>query len=276
MKTANLVSKTLEQFYSETYEEIRLEVGLGPLEFERNKELIQRFLPAKTGVVADIGGGPGAYAAWMAKAGYEVYLFDPVPKHIEQAAKKAAKYKKHAFKAILGEARRLDLPDASVDVAILHGPLYHLQEKKDRISALQEAYRILKPGGVLLGFAINHTASTLVGLTNGYIHDRAFLDMCKEELVSGVHNAPLNWPGVLPEAYYHRPSQLAAEVKEAGFEHIDTFAVEGLIWMDSKYFENRADEVRRQQHMELLKATENNPEMLSMSPHIMIAGSKQI
>lgn len=274
MKTANLVSKTLEQFYSETYEEIRLEVGLGPLEFERNKELIQRFLPARTGVVADVGGGPGAYAAWLAKAGYDVYLFDPVPKHIEQATKKAAKYKKHPFKAILGEARNLELPDTAVDVVILHGPLYHLQEKSDRIAALREAYRVLKPGGVLLGFAINHTASTLVGLANGHIHDRAFLDMCKEELSSGLHNAPHNWPGILPEAYYHKPSQLAAEVKAAGFDHLDTFAVEGVIWMDSKYFENRADEVRKQQQMELLKATENNPEMLSMSPHMMIAGRR--
>ncbi|ASZ13651.1 class I SAM-dependent methyltransferase [Chitinophaga pendula] len=274
MKRAKLVSETIEQFYSETYEEIRLEVGLGPLEFERNKELIQRFLPAKGGAIADIGGGPGVYAAWMAKLGHEVILFDPVPKHVEQANKRSAKSKKRPFKALLGEARQLDLPDNTTDVAILHGPLYHLQQEEDRIAAIREAQRILKPGGIFLGFAINYTASTLVGLFNGHIYDPAFLQMCREELSSGVHNAPGNWPGILPEAYYHRPPQLTAEVTTTGLSHIDTFAVEGIAWMDSKYFEHRSDPLKNKQLMELLRLTENHPEMLAMSPHMMIAARK--
>ncbi|HVI48729.1 MAG TPA: methyltransferase domain-containing protein [Chitinophaga sp.] len=270
MKRARLVSEPIEQFYTGTYEEIRLEVGLGPLEFERNKDLISRFLPAGKAVIADIGGGPGVYSAWLAKAGHDVYLFDPVPKHIEQANKRSAKQRKYPFKAILGEARHLDMPDASVDVVLLHGPLYHLQERKDRIKALQEARRVLKPGGILLGFAINYTASTLVGLINGHIHDTAFLKMCLEELSAGRHNAPQNWAGILPEAYYHRPSQLAEEITEARLHHIDTFAVEGVIWLDSQYFESKADPVKKQQMLDLLKATENHAEMLAISPHMMI------
>lgn len=274
MNRAKLVSSTIEKFYSETYEEIRLEVGLGPLEFERNKELITRYLPAQSGVVIDVGGGPGAYAAWMAKQGHEVYLIDPVPKHIEQATKRSAKSKKYPFKAILGEARQLDLPDNTADVVILHGPLYHLQHAEERIAAIREAQRILKPGGIFLGFAINYTASTLVGLFNGYLYDPTFLLMCREELSSGIHNAPDNWPGILPEAYYHRPGQLAAEVTATGLSHIDTFAVEGVAWMDSKYFEHRSDPVKNKQLMELLHLTENHNEMLAMSPHMMIAARK--
>ena len=54
-----LISKELEEFYKNAAEEKRLMYGLGPLELERNQELIGRFLPKKGGIVLDIGGGPG-------------------------------------------------------------------------------------------------------------------------------------------------------------------------------------------------------------------------
>ena len=79
-----LINPEIEDFYSQTSEEGRLELGLGPLEFERNKELISRYLPKK-GKVIDVGGGPGVYSEWMAGLGHEVILIDPVEKHIKQA-----------------------------------------------------------------------------------------------------------------------------------------------------------------------------------------------
>jgi hypothetical protein len=45
--------------------------------------------------------------------------------------------------AAVGDARRLDLDDASVDVTLLLGPLYHLPDLGDRLAALTEAARIV-------------------------------------------------------------------------------------------------------------------------------------
>ncbi|WP_423148983.1 class I SAM-dependent methyltransferase [Rubrolithibacter danxiaensis] len=272
MKSPKLISYTIEEFYSQTSEEIRLELGLGPLEFERNKELITRFLPSK-GVIIDVGGGPGAYSEWLAKQGYKVHLVDPVLKHIKQASKRAEKLK-NSFKCILGEARKLDLPDNFADLLILHGPLYHLQNRKDRTDALKEAKRVLKKGGIVLGFSINYTASTLAGLLNGIIHDSSFFEMCKEELISGRHHAPENLPGILPEAYYHRPAELEAEFIESGLEVINIFAVEGMIWLDKNYFETRSDPAKKELIMNLLRMTETDRSLLALSPHMMIAARK--
>jgi len=270
----NLISKEIDVFYSAAAEDKRLSYGLGPLEFERNQELISRYLSAKGAVIADVGGGPGVYAEWLAGLGHTVTLFDPVDKHIQQAKKRAAKLK-DPFKAILGEARHLDLADNTADIVILHGPLYHLQKKDDRVSALKEAHRVVKPKGIVLGFAINHTISTLTGLLNGMIHDPQFYAMCQSELASGIHNPPANWPGILPEAFFHKPQELIGEVLTAGFTHPEIFAVEGMIWLDGKYFETRSNPEKKEAMMNLLRSTEQVVELLSLSPHMMICACKE-
>ncbi len=271
--TNNLISTEIDRFYSGAAEDKRLTFGLGPLEFERNKELIGRFLPAGGAVIIDVGGGPGVYAEWLAEMGHAVHLVDPVGKHIQQAQKRAAKLKK-PFKAILGEARNLDLPDGTADLVILHGPLYHLQLRAERMQALQEANRILKANGILLAFAINHTVSTITGLLNGMIHDAQFYAMCQSELKTGIHNPPANWPGILPEAFFHKPQELIDEVNEAGFNNLKLFAVEGMVWLDSKYFESRSDPRKKEAMMALLRSTEENTELLSLSPHLMVSARK--
>ncbi len=268
-----LVNPEIDKFYSETSEESRLQLGLGPLEFERNKELIQRFLPAKKGVIMDVGGGPGIYSEWLASLGHEVHLVDPVEKHIKQANKRSAKAKK-SFSSSLGEAQHLNKPDDFADVVILHGPLYHLQNRDDRIRAIKEAQRVAKPGGVILGFAINHSVSAITGLLNGGIHVPEIYAMCKEELTTGIHNAPAALPGILPSAYYHQPDQLKQEFEEAGLRYTDTFAVEGMIWLDKDYFVTRGDQHKKENLMQLLRLTESNKNLLALSPHMMIAAKK--
>ncbi len=268
-----LISKELDEFYKNAAEEKRLTYGLGPLELERNQELIGRFLPKKGGTLLDVGGGPGVYSGWLAGLGYKVFLVDPVSKHIQQAQKRSAKLKK-PFKAILGEARSLEFEDQSAGLVVLHGPLYHLQKRTDRLAALKEAYRVLKPGGVLLGFAINHSISTLTGLLNGMIHDGQFYEMCLGELATGMHNAPAAWPGILSEAYFHKPAQLIEEVQEAGFTGAELFAVEGMIWLDNKYFETRTNAAKKEKMMKLLRQTEQDQTLLAFSPHMMVCGRK--
>lgn len=270
---AKLISTAIEDFYTSTSEEGRLQLGLGPLEFERNKELISRYLTKKN-VVVDVGGGPGVYSEWLANLGHEVYLIEPVEKHIKQAQKRSAKAKK-PFKVILGEAQKLELPDNFADIVILHGPLYHLQQQQERINAIGEAKRVLKPGGIALGFAINHSASTITALLNGFIHTPGIFEMCKEELRYGTHTPPQNMPGVLPSAYFHHPDELKRELEMAGLAYLDTLAVEGLIWMDKNYFESRSDAGKKANMMELMQITENDRSLLSLSPHMMIAGKKE-
>ena len=144
------IDPAIESHYDTGYERFRLSPGGRPsLEFVRSMELLERLLPAPPARVLDVGGGPGTYAAPLARCGYRVHLVDPLPLHVEQARQAAGA----AFTAAQGNARELAEPDESQDAVLLFGPLYHLTEAADRRQALAQARRVLAPGGRLLALA---------------------------------------------------------------------------------------------------------------------------
>lgn len=274
MNSKQLISRDIEVFYNKASEETRLNKGMGIFEFERIKTLIEKYVPSHPSKIIDVGGGTGKYSEWLAKKGHEVYLIEPVPKHIQIARDRASKLK-NKYTVQLGEARNLDFPDNFADIVILHGPLYHLQKKEDREKAILEARRVVKRGGIILGFSINYTASTLVGLLQGLIHKNSFFNMCKEELTTGIHNPPDDFPWLLAEAYYHKPNELKDEFLKQDLTYINTYAVEGMVWLDKDYFLNILDMKRRNPLLELIQLTENDTNLLPFSPHMMIAVKKQ-
>lgn len=274
MKNKELVSKNIDYFYNKASEETRLDKGMGVFEFERTKTLISKYLTSPTLTIIDVGGGTGKYAEWLAQQGHQVHLVEPILKHIH-IAKSRSILLKNPFKIHHGEAQTLNFPNRYADLVIVHGPLYHLQSEIDRKSAIIEAKRILKPGGFILGFAINYTASTLVGLMNGLIHKPSFFKMCKAELTTGAHNPPEDFPWLLAEAFYHKPEKLKHEFTEQGLSFINIYAVEGMAWLDQKYFTNMLHPQNKHTLNELICTTETDPYLLPFSPHMMIVVKKE-
>ncbi|WP_143960161.1 class I SAM-dependent methyltransferase [Litoribacter populi] len=275
MNRKQLISRNIEVFYNKASEETRLDKGMGVFEFERVKSLIDKHIPTSVSKIIDIGGGTGKYSEWLAKKGHQVHLVEPVSKHIKMAQNRANKLK-NKFSVHLGESRKLEFPNNFADLIILHGPLYHLQKKEDRDLTICEAKRVLKNNGIILGFAINYTASTLVGLLNGLIHKKPFFEMCKKELTTGIHNPPDDFPWLLAEAYYHKPEQLKDEFLNQELTHLNTYAVEGMAWLDKDYLANMLNEKKQKTLLELIQVTENDSYLLPFSPHMMIAVKKQL
>ena len=270
----HLIDPAITDFYNQSCEDSRLQTGLGPLEFERNKMLISRYLDRLPMDIADIGGGTGHYSAWLSSLGHNVCLIDPVAGHVQKARKKAKG--KNVFSCAIGEARRLPFENASFDLVILHGPLYHLQKLSDRLQAIRETRRILRPGGAALGFAITRAASTLAALNTGLIHDPRIFKMCISTLNSGDHIAPEGLYGILSQAYYHTPDELMEEFACSSFEIKGIHAVEGMAWMDTAFFQSWSDSVKKARLLELIAITEQDSNLLNLSPHMMIAAIAQI
>ena len=209
-------AEDIAAFYNRGLERDRLAIGAGALEFLRTQVLLERYLPAPPAVIADIGGGPGRHALWLAERGYRVHLVDPVSLHIDQAGDAAARSGVTLASAEVGDARALRLADASADAVLLLGPLYHLPQRADRLQALIEARRVCRPGGMILAAAISRLASTLDGLRGGYLEDPAFAAIAAGDRRDGVHRNPTGDPAYFTTAYFHRVEELEEECREVG------------------------------------------------------------
>jgi ubiquinone/menaquinone biosynthesis C-methylase UbiE len=267
-------SATLEEeivrYYRRGKEAGRLATGIGLLEHERTKELIRRYLPEAPQAILDIGGGPGVYACWLAREGYDVHLIDAVPLHIEQA-RQASREQPNAPLAscLVGDARHIDLPDNFCDAVLLNGPLYHLLERADRLLALRECRRLLRPQGLLMAAGISRFASLHVGLERGWIADNDFRAMVKKELADGKHLPPDGWPSLFTTAYFHHPEELTSEVVEAGFTHLATLAVEGAGWLLPDLEERWQVAHEREALLTAVRWTEQERAVIGISPHII-------
>ncbi|MGH2617943.1 MAG: class I SAM-dependent methyltransferase [Thermomicrobiales bacterium] len=262
--------------YGSGYEWERLADGTSRLELVRSQVLLSRFLPPAPATVLDIGGGPGAYAAWLAREGYQVHLLDAVPLHVTQAREASAQQPDHPFTAAVGDARALPYGDESADAALLFGPLYHLTERGDRLQALAEARRVLRPGGVVLAAAISRYASLIDGLKRGYLADPGFVRIVERALDDGQHRNPQDHPGYFTTAYFHHPDELAQEIVAAGLSLDAVLAVEGpgsLLPDLSPWWD---DPQRRDLLLAFIARVEAEPSLLGMGGHLMAVGRRPI
>ena len=107
--------------------------------------LALRLVPAIT--VADLGAGEGLVSQLLAHRAERVWCIDNSPKMVEVGTELAKKNGLANLSYKLGDIEQVPLADKSVDLAILSQALHHAAHPQ---RAVDEAFRILKPGGQLL------------------------------------------------------------------------------------------------------------------------------
>ena len=115
--------------------------------------LALRLTPAIT--IADLGAGEGLLSQLLARRARQVWCIDNSPRMVEVGSELAKKNGLANLTYKLGDIAHVPLPDRSVDLAILSQALHHAQHPQ---AAVDEAWRILRPGGQILVLDLNeHT-----------------------------------------------------------------------------------------------------------------------
>lgn len=105
--------------------------------------------------IADLGAGEGLVSQLLAARARQVWCIDNSPRMVEVGTELARKNGLANLSYKLGDIEQVPLADRSVDLAILSQALHHASHPQ---TAVNEAYRILRPGGQLLVLDLNeHT-----------------------------------------------------------------------------------------------------------------------
>ena len=136
-------------FYGKADEDSRLKRSRhGQLEYATTMAYIHRYANSRSRVL-EVGAGTGRYSIALAKEGMSVTAVELVESNLAVLRENSREIKNLA--SFQGDAINLHrFADSSFDVTLIFGPMYHLYEPAEVNSAIDEAIRVTKPGGVIL------------------------------------------------------------------------------------------------------------------------------
>ncbi|MEW9529260.1 class I SAM-dependent methyltransferase [Microbispora sp. NPDC049125] len=250
-------------YYRLGAEDGRLRTGRGRLELWRTRDILRRVLPPPPLRVLDVGGGTGVHAEWLAADGYDVELIDPVPAHVERASLLPG------VTARQGDARALDAPDGSAGAVLLLGPLYHLPERADRVRALAEARRAVRPGGMVVAATISRWAAVHDMIRKGVYADETLRRLADDSARDGLLRA--HSLTVFTTAYFHDPAEITGEFADAGLPVARCYTVEGVFGLYADVDEWLDDPERRRLLLDAARRSEEEPSLLGATGHMLTA-----
>lgn len=211
------MSKELEVYYNKFCEEKRLTRKHGQVEFITSMKYIHKYLEGKPGAsILDVGAGTGRYSIALSEEGYDVTAVELVKYNLG-----ILKSKKSNVKAFQGTALNLKrFVDASFDMTLVFGPMYHLYTFEDKVKALIEAKRVTKPGGVILvAYCMNEYSILTYGFKENHI---------KESMKNGKVTESFHVHAETEDLYdYVRLEDIAAYNEAAGLERIQIVSADG-------------------------------------------------
>ena len=222
--------------------------------------------------ILDIGGGPGHYSIHYAKHGHDVTLLDLSGGNVRFAKQKARQYGVK-ITALQGDALDLSrFADDTFDTVFLMGPLYHLMNEESRIRAIEEAKRVLKPGGCLCCSFILMFGGVIYGLRESqetilWPEEQVFYDIAARDESVAFNAFTYAWMTTVRDA-----KALLASVK--GLKTETVFGQESILAPYRSQLSQSPRKIRTAFYDYALRYCEKE-DYLTHSEHLMIISRKR-
>lgn len=190
--------------------------------------VLDEYLPEPPGQILDVGSGPGRYALYLTQKGYRVVLLDLSQRSLDLALEKATEQGLYLPPPIQGDATAL--PDEfteQFDAVLLLGPLYHLLGEEERLSALREAFRVLRPGGYVFAAFITRFAPLRDVAIRSPLWILENPDRFRQLLQDGQN--PAHEANAFPDSYFIHPDEIIPLMEHGGFETRALQGCEGIL-----------------------------------------------
>jgi SAM-dependent methyltransferase len=247
------------------------------VEYALTLRALDEHLPKSPSRVIDIGGGVGRYAIDLARRGHAVTLVDLSQRCLDFARRKAGEAGVRLDSYVRADACDLSRFDnASFGAALLMGPLYHLLEHEQRLRAVRETRRVLRPGGrVFAAFLVRYAflKYAAVHSPEDLLQQRAELETILE---TGAFRPPEDvkeLPGFI-DAWGALPDEVERLMTEAGIEKLDLIGCESLV-SEAEDRLNQADPGLRERWFDLLYRVSRDPGIFGGCAHLLYVGEKR-
>ena len=220
--------------------------------------------------ILDIGGGPGRYSLYFAGKGCDVTLFDLSPENVKFAGERAVE-QNMVIKTVAGNALDADkLISSQFDHVLLMGPMYHLLEETERITAVNAALNLLKPGGILYISFINLFAGIIY-----YMKDAPNALTWENEAVY-LDNvlAQENFAGdAFTKAVFMEQNKILPFMEQFPLKKLHLFGQEGITSPCESNIMSQSPEIINI-WLDLCEKLWEREDLLSWSEHLMYVGRK--
>lgn len=155
-KIKNIKDETLRvnELYNYLDEDSRFQTKAASIEFLTTIHFINKRLKHKDKII-DVGAGTGSYSLYFADKGYNISAVELADRNVEIFKSKI----KSNMNIDLIQGNALDLSyfkDKKFDHAFLMGPMYHLENKKDKLKSINEIKKIIANEGYIYISFINN------------------------------------------------------------------------------------------------------------------------
>ncbi|MBF0542900.1 MAG: class I SAM-dependent methyltransferase [Candidatus Riflebacteria bacterium] len=151
----------------------------------------------------DLGCGTGAFTRRLSKQGFVMTGVDISSTNISRA--KSAGTENY----YIADIRNCHLPDSSFDFAVMSGVLHHFPDRKNRITCLKEAWRLLKDDGIFFSYDPNGNSPSMF-------------------LFRDPRSPLYSSEGKTENEVLLTKRQMMSEIRKCGFADIEVFGLSGI------------------------------------------------
>ena len=259
-----------ESFYDSVAQQEWGRLGKHRTEFAVSLRAMCEFLPPPPASVLDNGGGPGRYSIALAGRGYEVTLLDLSRENLKVARRKVEEADVSLVDLIHANALDLgQLASDSYDGVLLMGPLYHLLLHEERVQAIREAMRVLKPGGRLFAAFITRYAPFRVGSVQSPTWLVENPEYARQVLKTGIADRATRFA----KAYYVHPSEVVPLMESCGLRTLRLTGCEGVV-AEHEDQVNELEGEAWEAWVDLNYRLGQDPTLYGASDHLLYVGEK--
>lgn len=178
----------------------------------------KRLLPEhfdEPGLLLELGCGAGRVTPFLRELGHDVVAFDAAPNMVQKAAERYSD-----FSFLIMDAGNLGFEDELFDYCFFSfNGIDYLHPYQRRVNALEEVYRVLKPGGVFIFSSHNQFAIPL--------RPWNIPSFLKTEVLSGNifqtyrERTPPNDSSLSFYTYHGNPRSERRQLRKVGFDVLD-------------------------------------------------------